>query len=282
MRRIASLPMLSFPNCKINIGLHVTEKRSDGFHNIETILFPVEWQDILEIVPDEKTSGEVDFKCTGVRVFGTREKNLCIKAYNLLAQHYTLPVVKMYLHKVIPVGAGLGGGSADAAHTIILLNKIFKLNISEKDQENFATQLGSDCSFFVRNKQVIATGKGEIFEPIKIKSKNIFCVIVKPRIHVSTSEAYSWIKPKKRKTSLSDLIQLPLSEWQNNIENDFEKVVAEKYPVIKNIKTRLYKLGAVYASMSGSGSAVYGLFNEEKHLDTYFRSSTVWSGMLSG
>ena len=273
--------MLSFPNCKINIGLHVTEKRADGFHSIETVLVPAEWQDILEIVPDEKTGEDPDFKCTGIRLFGIKEKNLCLKTYKLLSQHYQMPAIKMHLHKIIPVGAGLGGGSSDAIHTMLILNKIFKLNISENDQQNFASQLGSDCAFFINNKPVYATGKGDELEPIKLKLKNIFCVIVKPRIHIGTSEAYSLIKPRKRNNSLRELIDLPLADWKNSIENDFEKVVFEKYPTIKNIKTRLYKLGAVYASMSGSGSAVYGLFTEEKHLNTYFRSSTVWSGMLN-
>jgi 4-diphosphocytidyl-2-C-methyl-D-erythritol kinase len=272
--------LISFPNCKINIGLYVTEKRSDGFHNIETIMVPAEWQDVLEIIPDEKTPPEIDFKTTGIRVFGNREKNLCIRSYQLLSKHYQLPPVKMHLHKIIPVGAGLGGGSSDATHTISLLNKIFKLNISERSQEEFVSELGSDCAFFIKNKPVFASGKGDIFETIKLKPRNLFCVIVKPRIHISTSEAYSWIKPQKRNLSLKETIQLPLSEWKNNIENDFEKVVIEKFPVIKNIKNRLYKLGAEYASMTGSGSAVYGLFTEEKHLDTYFRSSTVWSGKL--
>ncbi len=272
--------MISFPNCKINIGLHVTEKRSDGFHNIETVMVPADWQDVLEIVPDDKNTTETDFKSTGIRVFGSKDKNLCIRGYNLLSQHYKLPPVKMHLHKIIPVGAGLGGGSADAAHSIMLLNKVFKLNISEKVQEELVSQLGSDCAFFIKNKAVLATEKGDVFEPVRLKPKNIFCVIVKPRIHISTSEAYSWIKPKKRNFSLKEMIQLPLTEWKNNIENDFEKVVVEKFPVIKNIKNRLYKLGAEYASMTGSGSAVYGLFTEEKHLDTYFRSSTVWSGKL--
>ena len=272
--------MLSFPNCKINLGLHVIEKRSDGFHNIETVMVPCEWQDMLEIIPDEKTNDEIDFKCTGIRLYGTKGKNLCIKAIDLLSKNYTIPKVKMHLHKLIPVGAGLGGGSSDAAATISILNKIFKLNISENDQESFANQLGSDCAFFVRNKPVFATGKGEIMEPLKLKLKNVFCVIIKPRIHISTSEAYSWIKPVKRNSSLKELIQLPMNDWKNLIENDFEKVIFEKYPAIKNIKSRLYKLGATYASMSGSGSAVYGLFSEEKHLDTYFRSSTVWSGFI--
>jgi 4-diphosphocytidyl-2-C-methyl-D-erythritol kinase len=186
----------------------------------------------------------------------------------------------MHLHKVIPVGAGLGGGSADASHALTLLNSLFKLNIPESEIEIISSQLGSDCPFFIRNKPVFANEKGDVFEPLKLKIKNLFCVIIKPRFHINTSMAYSWIKPQKRKETLKNLIQLPITEWKNVIENDFEKVVAEKYPAIKNIKSRLYKLGAVYASMSGSGSAVYGLFTEEKHLDTYFRSSTVWSGRI--
>ncbi len=272
--------MLSFPNCKINLGLHVTEKRTDGFHTIETVLVPVEWQDILEIVPEDNSTDDIDFKCTGIRLFGPKEKNLCIRAYNLLKKNYQLPSLKMHLHKIVPVGAGLGGGSADAAHTLMILNKYFRLNITEKDQENLANQLGSDCAFFIRNKPVFATGKGEIFEPVKLKLKNIYCVIVKPRIHINTSEAYSQIKPLKRKNSLIELIDLPISDWKNSIENDFEKIIFERNPTIKNIKNRLYKLGAIYAAMSGTGSAVFGLFSEEKHLNTYFRSSTLWNGVL--
>jgi 4-diphosphocytidyl-2-C-methyl-D-erythritol kinase len=272
--------VVAFPNCKINIGLHVTEKRSDGFHNIETILVPVDWQDIFEIIPDEKSNGDSDFKSTGIRISGTKEKNLCFKAYELLNKHYNLPPVKMHLHKLIPVGAGLGGGSSDAAHSLLLLKKIFNLNITDEQAEDFAAQLGSDCPFFIRNKPAYAFGKGDDMEPIKLKLKNIYCVIVKPKIHISTVEAYSWIKPVKRDRSLKELIQLPLSDWKNNIENDFEKVVFERYPAIRNIKNRLYKLGALYASMSGSGSAVYGLFDEKKHLNTYFRSSIVWDGAI--
>jgi 4-diphosphocytidyl-2-C-methyl-D-erythritol kinase len=160
------------------------------------------------------------------------------------------------------------------------MNKAFKLNISDSDLESLSARLGSDCPFFIQNKPVLATGKGEIFEPLKLKLKNVFCVIVKPRIHVNTAEAYSWIKPKKRNSSLKDLLQTPMSEWKNSIENDFEKAVFEKYPTVKNIKSRLYKLGAFYSSMTGSGSAVFGLFTEEKHLNTYFRSNTVWNGNL--
>ncbi len=274
--------MLTFPNCKINIGLHVTEKRSDGFHNIETVMVPAGWEDILEIIPSEKQLPEPELKCTGIRVSGSKDTNLCVKAYKLLAKEFSLPDVRLHLHKIIPIGAGLGGGSSDAANTLILLNKIFKTGLTENQLEDFAKQLGSDCPFFIRNRAVYATGKGDEFEALKLKLKNVYCVIIKPKIHVSTPLAYSWISPLKRKNHLSELIQLPMSDWKDAIVNDFEKPVFEKYPAIKNIKARLYKLGAVYASMSGSGSAVYGLFTEEKHLDTYFRSSFVWGGYLLG
>lgn len=260
--------------------MHVNEKRSDGYHNIETVLVPCDWQDVLEIIPDDKP-GDVDFKSTGIRLYGNKEKNLCVRAYELIASHYKIPGVRMHLHKIIPVGAGLGGGSCDAAVTIQMLNSIFKLNIPEKDQEEFAREIGSDCAFFIRNKPVIAYGRGDQMESIKLKLKNVFCIIIKPRVHISTSEAYSMIKPLKRNSSLIEFIQLPMSEWKNHIENDFEKTAVEKFPVIKNIKNRLYKLGAIYASMTGSGSAVYGFFSEEKHLDPYFRSSTIWSGFLN-
>jgi len=272
--------LISFPNCKINIGLHVLEKRSDGFHNIETILYPVGWSDILEIVPTETENQTTDIRCTGMRVFGTREKNLCIRAYQLLAKDHSLPPLKMHLHKLVPVGAGLGGGSSDGVHALMLINKITGLRLAESEIEKYASQLGSDCAFFINNKPVLAMGKGDEFEPIKLKTKKIFCVIVKPGVHVSTAAAYSWIKPKKRKESLKDLIQRPMSEWEGVITNDFEKIVSDRFPVVKNIKSRLYKLGAVYAAMTGSGSGVFGFFQEEKQIRTYFRSSTFWSGWL--
>jgi 4-diphosphocytidyl-2-C-methyl-D-erythritol kinase len=272
--------LITFPNCKINIGLHVTEKRSDGFHNIETVLVPAGWQDLLEIICGEKSSAEPEIRCTGIRVYGTRETNLCIRAVRLLSNDFPIPEVRMHLHKLIPVGAGLGGGSSDAAHTLLLLNEILKLSLDENQLEDYAKQLGSDCAFFIKNRPVYATEKGDRFESIRLKLKGIYCVIVKPKVHISTPLAYSWVKPAKPQSALSDLIQLPMTEWKNVIVNDFEKPVFERYPAVKNIKARLYKLGAFYASMSGSGSAVYGLFNEEKHLNTYFRSSNVWSGYL--
>lgn len=183
----------------------------------------------------------------------------------------------MHLHKIIPIGAGLGGGSADAANTLVNLNKLFKLNISEEEMENFASELGSDCAFFIRNKAMYATEKGNVLEPITLKLKNLFIVIVKPRVHISTVEAYAGISPQKKKISLKELVRFPIEEWKNQIENDFEKTIFETHPGIRNIKTKLYKFGALYASMSGSGSAVYGLFKEEKTYEPI--SEAAQSGM---
>lgn len=272
--------MLSFPSCKINIGLNIVEKRADGFHNIETVFYPVAWCDILEIVKNEDPAGAVEFRSTGIRVFGPKEKNLCIRAYQLLAERFQLPPVKMHLHKILPIGAGLGGGSSDAAQTLILLNKIFRLGISDPELEVLAASLGSDCPFFIRNKPVYATQKGDVLEPVALKIKNFYVTIVKPRVHISTAEAYAGVVPVKKKENLKDLLRLPVEEWKNCVQNDFEKNIFEAHPGIRNIKNKLYKFGAVYASMSGSGSAVYGLFKEEKNLGAYFRSCTVWHGKL--
>lgn len=272
--------MIAFPNCKINLGLRVTEKRADGFHNIESIFYPVPWKEIVEIVPTEGTSSDAEFKSTGIRVYGSKDSNLCVKAYHLLAEKHSLPPIKIHLHKVLPIGAGLGGGSADAAFTLQLLNKIFSLQLDDAELEKFSAQLGSDCAFFIRNRPVFASGKGEVFENIQVKLKGYHLVIVKPRIHVNTAEAYSWITPQRREGSLREQIKLPLKDWKDIIDNDFEKPIFERYPTIRNIKSRLYKLGAVYASMSGSGSSVFGIFSEEKNLNTYFRSSTVFGCKL--
>lgn len=272
--------MISFPNCKINIGLHIIGKRPDGYHDLETIFYPVAWTDILEIVKNEDPNGTTEFKSTGIRVYGPKEKNLCLKGYQLLAEKYQLPPVKMHLHKILPIGAGLGGGSSDAAYTLMNLDKLFRLNISDAELENFALEIGSDCPFFIRNKPMYAIGKGNVMEAISLKLKNMFIVVVKPRVHVSTAEAYSKVIPQKKNSSLKELIRLPIEDWKECIVNDFEKSIFETYPGIRNIKNKLYKFGAVYASMSGSGSAVYGLFKEEKNLRAYFRSCTVWQGKL--
>ena len=272
--------MVSFPNAKINIGLNVVSRREDGFHNIETVFYPVQWCDVFEIVPDHSVKALFQFKNSGIKISSKDQKNLCIKGYQLLAEKHDLPPVKMHLHKIIPVGAGLGGGSSDAACTIVMLNKLFNLKLSNELLEEYASQLGSDCPFFVRNKPVFASGKGDQFQEIKLDLKNYFITIVKPKVRVSTADAYSSITPAKPISSLKELIKLPVPKWKDQVNNDFEKTIFEKFAVVKNIKAKLYQYGAIYASMSGSGSAVYGIFSEQKKLDHSFRNCTVWSGKM--
>jgi 4-diphosphocytidyl-2-C-methyl-D-erythritol kinase len=273
--------MISFPNAKINLGLNITGRRADGFHNIETIFYPVQWSDVLEIIPDTSSKAAVHFKNTGIKIYSKEQQNLCVKAVNLLAEKFDIPPVRVHLHKIIPTGAGLGGGSSDAAFTLTMLNKLFSLKLNEEQLQEYASQVGSDCAFFIRNKSVFASGKGDKLEEIKVSLKNYFIVIIKPKIRVSTKEAYSHVVTAKPVASLKELIRLPVSKWKENIQNDFEKTIFEEFTIIRNIKAKLYKYGAVYASMSGSGSSVYGIFSEEKKLDNSFRNCTVCSGRLS-
>lgn len=272
--------MITFPNAKINIGLNIVKKRDDGFHDIETVFYPLPWCDVLEIIPDVKAKEAVQFKSSGIRMYSKDKQNLCIRSYYLLAEKFQLPPVKMHLHKVIPIGAGLGGGSADAAFSLMMLNQVFNLDLSQQHLMEFASELGSDCSFFIRNKSVYASGKGDQFEEIKLGLKNYYVVVVKPKIHVSTAEAYRGVLTAKPSGNLKELIKLPVAKWKEVVANDFEKTIFEKFNVIKNIKTKLYKYGAIYASLSGSGSSVYGIFSEPKSLDSSFRNCVVYSGKL--
>ncbi|MCX6291854.1 MAG: 4-(cytidine 5'-diphospho)-2-C-methyl-D-erythritol kinase [Bacteroidetes bacterium] len=272
--------MISFPNAKINLGLHVLGKREDGFHDIETVFYPVEWSDALEIVPDPDAKTNVQFRNTGIKIYSKDQQNLCIKAYHLLAASHDLPPVKMHLHKSIPVGAGLGGGSSDAAFVLMMLNKIFGLKLNDEQLQKFASSLGSDCAFFIRNKPCFASGKGDQLEEIRVDLKNYFIILVKPKVRVSTADAYRGVIPSKPAASLKELIRLPVSKWKDAVQNDFEKTIFEKFTIIKNIKAKMYKYGAVYASMSGSGSSVFGIFTEEKNLRHSFRNCQVWNGFL--
>lgn len=266
--------MICFPNAKINLGLHVTEKRPDGFHNLETVFYPVSLADVLEIVKtdDERSS----FSASGLPVQGTAGDNLCLKTYHLLQKELNLPPVKIYLYKVIPMGAGLGGGSSDAAFTLQLLNKVFNLNISKNVLREYASRLGSDCAFFTENMPVFATGRGDILENIQLDISGYTIVIVKPDIHINTAFAYSLIKPCKPLIPLQEIISLPVDKWKYLLINDFEAPVFEKYPAIANIKTALYNQGAVYVSMSGSGSAVYGLFKSKPNISGKFPRCFTW------
>jgi len=251
--------MITFPNCKINIGLHVLSKRADGFHSIETVFLPVKGlKDILEL----KESRETEFYCTGLGSQYLTKNNLCMKAYELLKESFQLPPVKMHLHKCIPTGAGLGGGSSDAAFTLLLLNKYFQLDISIAKLESYAASLGSDCALFIQNRLMLGKGKGDVLLPIDVADlHNKYIYIIKPNVFVKTPEAYTHIQPCSSHTSLKSLIKNPIALWKDIIINDFEKYVFSVYPQLEELKEMFYSKGALYASMTGSGSAIYGIFN---------------------
>ncbi len=255
--------MVQFPNCKINLGLHITSKRADGFHNIETVFYPVELKDILEII----VSNDFEFSSTGIAIPGDASSNLCIKAYQLLKKDLPeIPAIRMHLHKHIPMGAGLGGGSADGAFTLLLLNEKFRLNLSTEQLINYAAVLGSDCPFFILNKPVFATGRGEILAPINLDLSNYSFVLVHPGIHVNTKWAFEQIQPKIPAISIKEIIQLPIEEWKLYIQNDFEAPIMQQHPEIAEIKNALYADGAIYASMSGSGSSVVGIYPQHANI----------------
>lgn len=248
--------MIVFPNAKINIGLNVVSKREDGYHNLETIFFPVKFADALEFAEARETSLSV----SGIQMHGDPEQNLVLKAYHLMQTDHNLPPLQFHLHKVIPFGAGLGGGSSDAAFTLKMLNDYFKLEVSQQKLELYAAQIGADCPFFLLNKPTFATGIGNKFHNIELNLTDYEIIILKPDINVSTPEAYKNVIPRNPKFRLTEIIKTPVSDWKNLIVNDFEKSVFPKYPQIAELKQLLYDLGAEFASMSGSGSAVFGIF----------------------
>lgn len=270
--------MITFPNAKINLGLSVISKRQDGFFNIETVFYPIPLKDALEIIiaPDNK----FEFTLSGFSVQGNTAGNICYKAWKLLKDDFNLPPVKMHLHKAIPMGAGLGGGSADAAFTLKLLNGVFELKLSNDKLKNYTRKLGSDCSFFLENKTVFAYEKGDMFQTVALNLKGYFIIIVKPAVHVNTADAYAGIVPGNKNRSPREIVEMPVTDWKNNLFNDFEKTIFTKHPEIKNIKDRLYKLGAIYASMSGSGSAIFGIFDNKIVQGNYFGDNFCWSGWL--
>lgn len=254
--------MLAFANAKINLGLNVTEKRSDGYHNIETIFYPVKLYDVVEI----SDASEISCLVKGIDVPGNTSDNICVKAFKTLQEDFDLPAQQITLLKNIPVGAGLGGGSSDAAHLVKLLNDKFKLGLSVEAMEDYVRPLGADCSFFIRNESAYAFGKGDELRPIAIDLSNFYMVLVKPPVHVSTADAYAGIKPIIPSRSVKDLIHLPMKEWRSGLRNDFETSVFSKYPEVEQIKSKLYQSGALFALMSGSGSSVFAIFDRLVHL----------------
>lgn len=262
--------MIVFPNCKINLGLHVVSKRPDGFHELETVFYPLPLTDALEIL----SPGKLAFTASGIEVPGDSADNLCLKAWRMLKQDYPeLPEVNIHLHKHIPIGAGLGGGSADAAFTLQLLNSRFQLELTNKQLLDYAARLGSDCPFFIENKPCYATGRGEIMTPIDLDLSGYTFVLVYPAVHINTGWAFSRITPKAPVLSLKESILQPVESWKETISNDFEAPVLEAHPALAAIKEKLYAEGAIYASMSGSGSAFVGIFPKNQAINIAFHAS---------
>lgn len=258
--------MICFPNAKINLGLNIVEKRSDGFHNIETVFYPINWCDALEVIEKkgfQKGDEKINLSLSGIVVEGNAQDNLISKAYKLIDATYNLPPIKTHLHKNIPMGAGLGGGSSDAAFFIKLLNDKFSLNLSAAKQMNFAKQLGSDCAFFIENKPVYASGKGDVFSDVEIDLSQYCIVVVYPAVHSNTALAYKGVVPVKPQKNIQSIITGEIKNWKEDVVNDFEKTIFLQHPELQNIKNNFYSANALYASMSGSGSAVYGVFKKD-------------------
>jgi len=268
--------MICFPNAKINIGLNVLEKREDGYHNIESIFYPVSWCDALEAIQAEG-SGKLKLVSFGIPIPGENENNLCTKAYTLLSTKYKLPSLNLGLLKCIPMGAGLGGGSADAAFFLKLLNALFKLHLSKEELKIYASQIGSDCTFFIENKPALVSGKGEMITPIELDLSHYSISIVYPQIHIDTKKAYSLIRPHKRPNGLKEIALAPIHTWKEKVINDFEEPIFKAHPQLEEIKNRLYSEGALYASMTGSGSALYGIFEKKTPLAHVFPTHKIWT-----
>jgi 4-diphosphocytidyl-2-C-methyl-D-erythritol kinase len=254
--------MISFPNCKINIGLYITNKREDGFHDLETIFYPVNIYDALEIIPAKKTSLQI----TGKEITGDSRNNLVWRAFGILKDRFPGKIndLAIYLNKAIPMGAGLGGGSSDGAFMIRMLNDYYKLGMNKTELAGLALQLGSDCPFFIENTAQFAIGRGEHMTPVDIDLSGYSVQIIYPGIHISTAEAFKKIRPQKAPYDLRMLPQLPIQLWKEYVSNDFELPAIEKHPVVKEIIDQMYRQDAIYASMTGSGSAIYGIFNKRK------------------
>lgn len=272
--------MITFPNCKINLGLDVVSKRADGYHNLETIFYPLPLTDVLEItVEEEPDAPDYTFEMYNASFNCNSEENLVVKAYKIIASEYKLPKVKISLFKYIPTGAGLGGGSADAAFALKMLNEIAHLSLTDEQLEEYAARLGADCAFFIKNRPAFAQGIGNILSPIECSLKGYHIVVVKPELHISTKEAYSFVRPSQPMVSLLDIAPRPVNMWRSSMKNDFEVSAFAIHPEMQQIKEKLYSLGAFYASMSGSGSAFYGIFEKEiskEQLKEIFPGNFIW------
>lgn len=261
--------MIVFPNCKINLGLHIIRKRTDGFHDLETVFYPLQLTDALEVL----SPGTLQFHSSGIDIPGAAADNLCLKAWHLLKKDFPfIPEVDIHLHKHIPIGAGLGGGSADAAFMLVHLNQRFQLELTKEQLLAYAAMLGSDCPFFILNRACYATGRGEVMEPLELDLKGCTIVLVYPGIHVNTGWAFKQLTPREPDVSLKEVIKRPLEEWKGLMKNDFEIPIFEAHPELAAIKEEMYQQGSVYATMSGSGSAMVGIFPEGGKFKTDYKS----------
>ena len=250
--------MLLKCNAKINLGLSVISKRADGFHNLESIFLPIKWYDDIQL-EEAKVTG---FTAEGIQIDGKPENNLCLQAYHILAADFLLPPVHIHLNKQIPIGAGLGGGSSDGAFVLKGLNELFRLNLSVEKLESYAARLGSDCPFFIQNKTMFVSGRGEVLTPLDMELKG-YCLVINPGIHISTKEAYRNVTPKPALCNLREAVEKPKENWQKEIVNDFEVALLPSYPSLQELRYKLKESGAYYVSMSGSGSTFFAFFEKE-------------------
>jgi 4-diphosphocytidyl-2-C-methyl-D-erythritol kinase len=248
--------MILFPPCKINIGLHVLNKRNDGFHALDTLMYPISIYDILEVIK----SNEFEFSSSGITIPGEQQMNICVKAYQLMVKEYAISPVKIHLHKLIPMGGGLGGGSSDGTYTLLAINTLFELNLSIERLQELAAVLGSDCPFFVSASPQVATGRGEFLTQVDFRLKGMYLYMVNLGIHVSTAEAFSNVPLYTKQSSIEELIKEPFETIKNELVNSFETSVFASYPVLEEIKTIFLENGSIYSAMSGSGSTMYGIF----------------------
>ncbi|HLV43067.1 MAG TPA: 4-(cytidine 5'-diphospho)-2-C-methyl-D-erythritol kinase [Brumimicrobium sp.] len=259
--------MISFPTCKINLGLNILSKRKDGYHEVNTLMIPVSVKDVLEIIPAQT----FDFTYSGLKIPGNSEDNLIFKAYEMMKQEFDLPPVKIHLYKNIPMGGGLGGGSSNGAFTLKTLNTLFDLKLDTKQLQERALKLGSDCPFFIEDKPQIAKGRGEVLSSFSIDLKGKHLLLINNGTHISTAEAYGMISPKTPTYLLENVLNAPMRSWKNDLINDFEGPTLNKYPELTVIKKKLYEMGAVYAAMTGSGSTLFGIFDDYPEYESIFK-----------
>jgi 4-diphosphocytidyl-2-C-methyl-D-erythritol kinase len=268
--------MILFPPCKINIGLHVLHKRNDGYHALDTLMYPVSIFDILEVVKSE----EFSFTNSGIPIPGEGQMNICIKAYQLMRKLFGISPVKIHLHKQIPMGAGLGGGSSDGTYTVLAINKIFDLKLSDKRLQELAAELGSDCPFFVTSSPQVATGRGEVLSAVEFELKGMYVYLVNIGIHVSTAQAFSKVDFYTKQLKISELIKSPFMEIKDQLVNSFESSVFYKFPELNEIKNIFLENGAIYAAMSGSGSTMYGIFKDRPSIGLFSKYEVVFEEIL--